>query len=284
MMIVALVVAGGVALAANVIDCPGGSCDGTSGDDEMTGTDGTDYLYAKEGNDTLRGLGDFDDLRGGPGNDDLDGGRGNDQYNIYDTNWGTDRITGDASGAEDWLIFQISAVPLTIDLTPSRDRDEVSSGANTINFAASVVIEWVQGGPAGDTIKGNSAANYLSGGGGNDTLIGLKGNDRLVGDIVVFGQSGNDSLNGGAGRDNLDGGPGNDELLGGDDDDTLSDTDGPASGKPDDVDRVFGGTGVDRINVTDGDIFDVVCSGGGKDRVLSDPGDRVDDPNDCSGP
>src|SRR5215212_7584728 len=94
-IVVALMVAGGVALAANVIQCPGGLCEGTTGDDEMTGTADTDYLYAKEGNDTLRGLGGFDDLRGGPGNDDLNGGGGNDQYNIYDNNWGADRISGD---------------------------------------------------------------------------------------------------------------------------------------------------------------------------------------------
>ncbi len=81
-----VLVAGGIALAANVITCPGGLCQGTSGDDAMTGTSATDNLYAGAGNDTLRGLGAFDDLRGGPGNDTLDGGGGNDQYNIYDTN------------------------------------------------------------------------------------------------------------------------------------------------------------------------------------------------------
>jgi Ca2+-binding RTX toxin-like protein len=209
----ALVLSSGVALAANVIPCPGGLCEGTTGDDEMTGTSATDYIYAKEGNDTLRGLGAFDDLRGGPGNDDLNGGGGNDQYNIYDNNWGADRISGDSSGAEDWLIFQISSGALTIDLIPSPNRPEVSSGASTINFASNVVIEWVQGGPAGDTIKGNDVRNYLSGAGGNDTLAGRRGNDRLVGDIVEFGNNGNDILNGGPGRDILNGGPGNDTFF-----------------------------------------------------------------------
>jgi Ca2+-binding RTX toxin-like protein len=74
--------AGGIALAANVIACPGGLCQGTTGDDTLTGTGATDYLYADGGNDTLRGLGAFDDLRGGPGNDTLDGGGGSDQYNF----------------------------------------------------------------------------------------------------------------------------------------------------------------------------------------------------------
>jgi Ca2+-binding RTX toxin-like protein len=212
-MIIGLVLAGGVALAANVIACPGGLCEGTTGDDEMTGTSNTDYIYAREGNDTLRGLGKFDDLRGGPGNDTLDGGGGNDQYNVYDNNWGADRISADSSGAKDWLIFQISSGALTIDLKPSTTKAEVTSGANTINFASKVVIEWVQAGPEGDTVRGNNVNNYLSGAGGNDTLAGRQGNDRLLGDIVVFGNNGNDTLNGGPGEDVLDGGPGNDTFY-----------------------------------------------------------------------
>ena len=278
-MAVALVAASGVALAANVIPCPGGLCEGTTGDDAMTGTSGTDYLYAKEGNDTLRGLGAFDDLRGGPGNDNLDGGGGNDQYNFYDIDWGVDRISGDSSGSQDWLIFQIP-VAVTIDLVPSPDRPEVTSGANRINFASKVVIEWVQGGSASDNIKGNSARNYLSGAGGHDTLVGRGGNDRLVGDIVEFGNNGNDILNGGPGRDILTGGPGQDDLYGGDGDDNISDTHGSLSGHPEDFDEVYGGPGVDIINVQDGDQFDMVCTGGGNDpEPTIDPGDVVDDPN-----
>ena len=277
---VGVLLAGGVALAAAVIPCSGGVCEGTTGDDEMTGTSSTDYMYAKEGNDTLRGLGAFDDLRGGPGNDDLDGGRGNDQYNVYDNNWGTDRISGDRSGAEDWLIFQISSGALTIDLVPSPGRAEVSSGANTINFASKVVIEWVQAGPNNDIVKGNDASNYFLGGNLNDTLVGRKGNDHLVGDIVVFGNEGDDTLKGGQGNDKLDGGPRGDDLYGGADNDNLIDGEGVGlPTQPDDFDEVFGGSGDDTINVKDGDQFDVVCTGPGKDTVAKDDGDVVDDPN-----
>ena len=277
-LVAAFLVGSGIALAA-VIPCTGGLCEGTTGDDEMTGTSGTDYIYAKEGNDTLRGLGAFDDLRGGPDNDDLDGGGGNDQYNIYDNNWGVDLISGDSSGAKDWLIFQITSGALTIDLKPSPDRDEVSSGANTINIASGVVIEWVQAGPDSDIIRGNGANNYLSGANLHDRLVGRSGNDRLVGDIVVFGNNGNDILKGGPGRDILDGGPGFDDLYGGDGDDEISDTHGPP-GYPSDYDEVFAGDGVDTINVQDGDIFDVVCTGGGNDPAPTiDPGDVVDDPS-----
>jgi Ca2+-binding RTX toxin-like protein len=213
-LVAALLVGSGVALAA-IIPCPGGLCEGTTGDDEMTGTSGTDYIYAREGNDTLRGLAAFDDLRGGPGNDNLDGGRGNDQYNFYDDNWGADRISGDSSGGKDWLIFHRSATAgaLTIDLRPSSSGPEVSSGANTINFASNVVIEWVQAGLDNDTVKGNGADNYLQGRDLNDTLMGRGGDDKLVGDTAVFSDEGNDVLNGGPGRDVLDGGPGNDAFY-----------------------------------------------------------------------
>lgn len=214
-MAVALVLASGVALAANVIPCPGGLCEGTTGDDEMTGTSNTDSIYAKEGNDTLRGLEKFDDLRGGPGNDNLDGGGGNDQYNFYEDNWGIDRISGDSSGPEDWLIFHRSqlAGDLTIDLIPSPDRPEVSSGTNRINIAPKVVIEWVQGGLGDDTIKGNGADNYLQGRDLNDRLSGRGGDDHLVGDTAVFSDEGNDVLIGGPGEDILDGGPGSDAFY-----------------------------------------------------------------------
>lgn len=229
-MVATMLLAGGVALAANVIPCSGGVCEGTTGDDEMTGTSATDYLYAKEGNDTLRGRGAFDDLRGGPGNDNLDGGGGNDHYNFYEDNWGADRISADSSGAEDWLIFFTSG-SLTIDLKPSPDRPEVSSGTNSINLASQVVIEWVQGGPASDTIKGTGANNYFSGGNLNDRLLGRGGNDTLYGDISAFSNQGNDILIGGPGRDILDGGPG---------DDTFYAQDGEA-------DEINCGPGADRV-------------------------------------
>jgi Ca2+-binding RTX toxin-like protein len=251
---VGVLLAAGVALAANLITCPGGLCEGTTGDDEMTGTSGTDYLYAKEGNDTLRGLGAFDDLRGGPGNDDLDGGRGNDQYNVYDNNWGVDRISGDGGGAEDWLIFQISSGALTIDLIPTAGQPEVSSGANRINFASDVVIEWVQAGPDKDTIKGNNADNYLSGANDDDTLMGRRGNDDLLGDIVVFSNVGNDTLNGGAGNDDLEGGPGNDTLNGGPGIDTLD-----------------GGPGSDAFYTRDGEADEIICGPGADNVVEADP-------------
>ena len=56
----------------------------------------------------------------------------------------------------------------------------------------------------------------------------------------------------------------------------------PGTDDPDDYDEVYGGLGFDTINVQDGDVFDVVCTGGGADHVTADPGEMaVDDPNFC---
>ena len=132
-------------------------------------------------------------------NDILDGGGGNYQYNFYEDNWGIDRISGDLSGSEDWLIFFRSetAGALTIYLVPSPDRPAVTSGTNKINIASKVVIEWVQGGLDNDIIKGNSANNYLQGRDLDDRLVGRGGNDHLVGATAVFSDVGNDVLIGG---------------------------------------------------------------------------------------
>lgn len=65
---VALVLAGGAALAADMI--------GTSGDDTLTGTAGDDRIAAGDGNDRLFGGAGNDQLTGGLGNDYLHGGVG----------------------------------------------------------------------------------------------------------------------------------------------------------------------------------------------------------------
>ncbi len=65
-----------------------------------------------------------------------------------------------------------------------------------MNIARNGVIEWVQAGPDGDTVKGNDADNYLSGASGGDTLVGRRGNEYLLGDVVAFGNNGKDILKG----------------------------------------------------------------------------------------
>lgn len=79
--LLAFVVIATVAYAAN-INCPGGYCYGTSGnDDPMNGTSVQDLMFGYGGNDYLLGYAGNDSLEGGSGNDALDGGDGPDNVN-----------------------------------------------------------------------------------------------------------------------------------------------------------------------------------------------------------
>ena len=66
-MIAAMLVASGVALAVNKI--------GTNGPDTLRGTNGEDILLGRGGNDTLLSLAGHDTLLGGPGKDVVFGGK-----------------------------------------------------------------------------------------------------------------------------------------------------------------------------------------------------------------
>ena len=98
---------------------------------------------------------------------------------------------------------------------------------------------------------GTSADDALGGTTAGDRLRGLGGADGLA------GLGGDDCLDGGAGSDLLSGGDGADELKGG-------------SGE----NVVFGGAGADAISVRNRR-RDVVDCGGGRDRVVADPRDRL---------
>jgi len=95
-----LVVAGGVALAASFISCPGGGqdCFGTNNNDRIKGTDSDEKIYGEGGNDTVDGTGGFDVLLGDntddrtlDGNDKLDGGASDDALHGYG---GSDTLIG----------------------------------------------------------------------------------------------------------------------------------------------------------------------------------------------
>ena len=65
-----LLLSSAVALAAiNSIECPGGECLGTEGDDSMNGTDAYDQMYGLGGNDNMFGHFGNDKIYGGDGND-----------------------------------------------------------------------------------------------------------------------------------------------------------------------------------------------------------------------
>lgn len=118
--VVALVVASGVALAANRIDCRNqddGRCIGTPKDDEIIGTRKAETIRGRGGSDLIKGRGGGDKLRGERGHDTIVaprcsfpgaqvfGGRGNDNITI----------AGDCG----WLT--VVPPPATVDCGPGKD-------------------------------------------------------------------------------------------------------------------------------------------------------------------
>ena len=102
-MALALLVAGGVALAATLTCQVGVTCNGTSSADTITGTTSNDTIKGLGGNDTIKALDGIDKINGGPKNDNMNGGPGNDTYQFANF-WGADRISAD-SGGVDTLTF-----------------------------------------------------------------------------------------------------------------------------------------------------------------------------------
>jgi hypothetical protein len=100
--VLALIAAGGIALAATPITCTINPCDGTTDDDQITGTvnaetingkAGNDEIFARDANDTLNGDEGNDTMHGELVDDGLNGGDGTDQ--LFGDN-GRDRLNGGA--------------------------------------------------------------------------------------------------------------------------------------------------------------------------------------------
>jgi Ca2+-binding RTX toxin-like protein len=137
-----LVVASGVALAATFVDCSGGECLGTEGEDWMTGTDGYDLMYGLGGDDNMSGHFGNDDMYGGEGadfllgdedydfgpdrlgNDTLYGGPGDDDLRGA---FGDDTIYG---GEGDDFIFAYDRIAVW----PWRDVVDCGPGVDTVHY------------------------------------------------------------------------------------------------------------------------------------------------------
>ena len=75
-MALALLVAGGVALAATITCQVGVVCNGTSEADTITGIASNDTINGLDGNDFIKARGGSDKIDGGPNNDTMNGGPG----------------------------------------------------------------------------------------------------------------------------------------------------------------------------------------------------------------
>jgi Ca2+-binding RTX toxin-like protein len=213
---------------------------GDASSNALTGTDQRDRILARAGDDTVNALGAADLVRTGQGADTVDAGRG---------------------------------------------RDRVHGGAGNDNLNGGPGCDRIHGGADDDTINGGPGSSFrhvamlfrcerLFGGLGNDTSSGGAGRD------FMSGGRGDDRQSGGGGADKIFANPGRDVSDGGDGRDVLwalARLDVTAIGDPE-GDELSGGNGGDLLRVRDGEV-DLVHCGEGRDRVIADQFDQVD--NDC---
>jgi Ca2+-binding RTX toxin-like protein len=83
---------------AAVINCKGGTCDGTSSSDTITGTAGVDNIHGLAGSDFIRGLASNDSCGGGGGNDIIECGAGKDYHQGGPND---DTLDGSLDGVQD---------------------------------------------------------------------------------------------------------------------------------------------------------------------------------------
>jgi Ca2+-binding RTX toxin-like protein len=148
-MALALLLAGGVALAATLITCTTNSCNGTSQDDIILGTHNPETINALAGNDEVSAFLGNDIVYGGDGNDYVHGSEGNDT--IYGGPNSDNKVN---QGTEKGLIG-------------AEDSDKVygEGGANFIDLAL-------------DDTAGSE--DYASGGPGNDTFHAFDGRKDAI--------------------------------------------------------------------------------------------------------
>jgi serralysin len=216
----------------SVLDGPGATINGTSGNDQITATSTVaGQQLPTNDDDVIKGLGGNDTINGLAGNDLIDGGAGAD---VLDGGAGIDTVT-----------YAAAAAAVTVSLATGSGSGSDAAGDTLANF------ENLTGSNFNDTLEGNSGNNVLSGGTGTDTLsyehaaaavtvnlavtsaqaTGGAGSDTISGFENLTGSAYNDSLSGtsgantltgGAGDDILDGGAGADTLVGGTGSDTAS--------------------------------------------------------------
>ncbi|MEA2710425.1 MAG: hypothetical protein QOF78_3026, partial [Phycisphaerales bacterium] len=243
-------------------------------------SDSTDgLLEGGDGNDLLWGAGDGNDPPWGADGQTLDGGAG------VDTLWGSE---GGRTTYQNGEVVNppLPANPVTTDANFGSTISG-SEGADEILIVGHPRIVIFNG--ALFEIRGS--VNTVLGKGGNDRIEmrGMRGNvDGGDGNDSLFGSSYNDTLLGGAGDDLLDGRGGGDLMKGGAGSDlvdysartagvavgigTLAD-DGEAGEKDNvynDIEKVRGGKGNDRLNGSAG--ANVLYGGAGNDVLLGNGG------------
>ena len=224
-----LVLASGIALAANRNCQPNRKCVGTRRSDTLLGTSTADRIYGLERDDDLIGFGAGDRLFGDGGNDQLwggdsndvtnddgaddklSGGGGSDEYKFGD-GWGDDTIIDKAVADNNIntgnkVIFTSSSETpgtLTINLvSDSGPLPEVTDelGSNTINWSGNVIDNVRNSHLTHDSITGNDRANAIISQNGNDNVYGAAGDDNI--NVLDGNVGGSDRVECGAGTDTV---------------------------------------------------------------------------------
>ena len=166
-MALALLLAGGVALAATVTCQVGVACNGTSSGDTITGTTSNDTIKGLGGNDKISALDGIDKINGGPKNDTMNGAAGNDTYQFANF-WGADRISADSAGV-DTLTFQPHTQPYTsfpgagVFAYLTADGSTLCpSDANPCLSIAGNFFENLTGSAFTDDLRGNTKNNQIN--------------------------------------------------------------------------------------------------------------------------
>jgi Ca2+-binding RTX toxin-like protein len=193
---VALLLAGGVAWAAN-IQCPGGPCTGTEQNDSIRGSlvddqinalGGIDLVNARSGDDEVNGGADGDQISGAEGGDFLNGDSGDDTINGG---------PGTPDGAP-ILTFVCAISDSTGMIVGSAQGTQGLFGGNLFNPVVDDGNDRLTGGSDPDLLGGGSDRNDLSGSGGGDCLsLGGDANEGASGgdgDDVIFARDGNGDL------------------------------------------------------------------------------------------
>jgi Ca2+-binding RTX toxin-like protein len=224
----ALLLAGGVALAATKQCKVGVTCNGTSSADTITGTIGVDEIYAGGGNDSVQALGGADYMQGGNGVDTLDGGDGDDKSgggpgsDVFYGGAGNDRVSG--GGGEDEIHGGLGD---DIDLDGDATTDTIyGEDGNDLELDGDRGNDLLDGGPGDDGgaptsdnlrnrgLRGEGGENWVYGGDGADTIDAQTTVDLAGALEHIFGGNDNDTITAADGQvDVIDCGLGLDTVV-----------------------------------------------------------------------
>ena len=186
-MALALLVAGGVALAATITCQVGVVCNGTSEADTITGIASNDTINGLDGNDFIKARGGSDKIDGGPNNDTMNGGPGNDTY-MFVGSWGIDRISADSGGVDTVTFPGPRSMGVSVDLKADGENtcEILAPGLDPCYTQQGDFIENVVGTAFEDRLFGNISNNQINSGAGGtgsfpELLDGRYGGDTYKG-------------------------------------------------------------------------------------------------------